>query len=261
MKLTGNEILITGGTSGIGLALATNLLEKGNQVVVLGRRQDKLAAVQAQHPKLLTFQADVGQPESLQPLLTWLPAHLPKLNMVINSAGIMQPHDLLDPHLTLTALTADIQINLMGTIAVDQLLLSQLLAQEEAMIVNVSSGLAYLSSAPHPTYSASKAGVHMFTSALREQLAYANKNQVHVLELVPPLVSETGLQSGDLASSFGNMKLADLVEVTLKGMAQNKPRINAGAAKLLQKMEQIMPNQAEKMIAKDSLKQFFPEGL
>lgn len=107
------------------------------------------------------------------------------------------------------------------------------------MIVNISSGLAYLSSAPHPTYSASKAGVQMFTSALQDQLAYAGMQNVHVMELVPPLVSETNLESGTPSGAFGDMPLDDHASkqssAAIKGMEQNKKRVNAGAAKVLRK--------------------------
>lgn len=261
MELTNNEVLITGGTSGIGLAMTIELSKRGNKVVVLGRSLDKLSAVQADHPEILTFQADVADRQSLVALQEWLPNNLPNLNIVINSAGIMKPHNMLDPNLDLDALLSDIEINLVGTITVDKLFLPQLLRQKEAMIVNISSGLAYLSSAPHPTYSASKAGVQMFTSALRDQLAYANKQNVHVMELVPPLVAETNLENIAVSDSFGNMDLNDLVNIAIKGMEQNKHRVNAGAAKMLRKMRNTAADLTEATMAKESLKQYFPDGL
>ena len=261
MKLTNNEVLITGGTSGIGLALAIELSKRGNKVVVIGRNNDRLAAVQAEKPEILTFQGDVADRQSLVVLQEWLPNNLPNLNIIINSAGIMKPHNLLDPDLDLDELLSDIHINLVGTITVDKLFLPQLMRQKEAMIVNISSGLAYLSSAPHPTYSASKAGVQMFTSALRDQLAYAHKDNVHVMELVPPLVAETNLENGTASNSFGNMDLNDLVNVAIKGMEQNKQRVNAGAAKMLRKMRNTAADRTEATMAKESLKLYFPEGL
>lgn len=261
MELKNNEIMITGGTSGIGLALAKELSKRGNKVVVLGRSKDRLSAVQSEYPEILTFQADVADRQSLIALQEWLPSHLPNLNIVINSAGVMKAHNMLDPELDLDALLSEIEINLVGTITVDKLFLPELMKQNEAMIVNISSGLAYLSSAPHPTYSASKAGVQMFTSALRDQLAYAGKRNVHVMELVPPLVSQTNLESGTPSGSFGDMPLDDLVTAAIKGMEQNKKRVNAGAAKVLRKMRNTASDKTEETMAKESLKQYFPEGL
>ncbi|GKT02967.1 SDR family oxidoreductase [Furfurilactobacillus entadae] len=260
MKLTNNTILITGGTSGIGLGLAQSLDQLGNQIIVLARNADKMAAVKAVHPTFATFQADVNDVETLKGLPAWIQGHYPDLNMVINSAGVMRAHDLLDPNVTVEDLFADIDINLKGTVAVDKLLLPQLIHQKESLVVNVSSGLANLSSAAHPTYSASKAGVHMFTSALRDQLRFAQLDHVHVMELVPPLVSETNLESGSHGGR-GDMKLADLVQAALKGMAGDKGRVNAGAAKMLRKAGQLRPDQTEWQFAKTSLAQYFPAGL
>ncbi|MHC5216418.1 SDR family oxidoreductase [Enterococcus sp. LJL128] len=261
MNMTQNSILITGGTSGIGLALAKKLTEKGNNVAVLGRSEEKLTMVQEKYPDILTFKGDVTNLSSLIKLKEWLMNYLPNLNIIINSAGVMNSHNLLNPDLPLENLLSDIEINLIGTIAVNQLFLSQLMKQEEAMIVNISSGLAYLSSAAHPTYSASKSGVQMYTSALRNQLNYAKKEFIHVMELVPPLVAETGLQDGNLSGTFGNMSLDALVKAALKGMEKNKKRVNAGAAKQLHLMGQVSQNKMETIMAKESLKQAFPKGL
>ena len=261
MNLTDNVILVTGGTSGIGLALAQRLQSMGNQVIVLGRNQARLDQVLADNQGLIGYQADVSDSESLTQLPEWLVNHYPRLNVVINSAGIMRAYDLLDPSVTVSDLTAEIQTNLIGTIAVDKLLLPLLLKQPESLIVNVSSGLANVSSAAHPVYSGSKAGVHMFTSALREQLDYAGHTQVHVMELVPPLVAETNLESTVSAEASGNMKLSDLVDAAIKGMQNNKIRVNAGAAKALRKAGQVAPDRTEHQMAKQMLSQYFPQGL
>lgn len=123
----------------------------------------------------------------------WVKENYPDLNIEINFAGIMRPYNLLDEELSVTDMTAEISTNLIGTIIVDKIFLPQLLSKSEALIVDISSGLANLSAASHPVYSATKAGVHMFTSALREQLDYAGVKNIHVMELVPPLVAEANL--------------------------------------------------------------------
>jgi len=261
MKLTDNTILITGGTSGIGLGLAQRLQTMGNKVIVLGRSEKRIAEILRDNPDFDSYQADVSKPETLKDLPAWIMTNYPKLNMVINSAGIMRPYDLLDPELTVDDLTAEINTNLIGTIAVDKLLLPQLVQQPEAMIVNVSSGLANVSSAAHPVYSATKAGVHMFTGALREQLIYAKHDNVHVMELVPPLVAETNLDSTITTSGTGNMKLSDLIDAAIKGMSSDKIRVNAGASKAMRKAGQIAPDRTEHQMAGQMLKQYFPNGL
>lgn len=262
MQLKNNTILITGGTSGIGLALAEALAQRGNQIIVVGRNAAKLQATQQRHPNFRTFQADVSQVAEVTALQTWLAAEFPSLNVVINSAGIMTPHNLLDEATTVASLMTDIQVDLMGTVAVDKSLLPQLASQSEAMIVNISSGLANVSSAAHPTYSAAKAGVHMFTSALRDQLRFAEMTNVHVMELVPPLVSETNLEPrAASAGSADDMKLVDLVAATMTGMANNALRVNAGAAAALRKAGQTDPDNTEWQMAQLALPQYFPQGL
>lgn len=261
MKLTNNTILITGGTSGIGLALAERLAKTDNQIIILGRNQTKLTKIQQQHPKFATYQADVSQPETLAALPSWLKTHYPKLNIVINSAGTMRTFSLFDESVSVDALVSDVQTNLIGTIAIDKLLINQLRTQPEALIVNISSGLANLSMATHPSYSASKAGVHMFTDALREQLQSIGATHVHVMELVPPMVAETNLESTASTTAPGNMKLPDLIAATLKGMTQDKKRVNPGLSKGMRLAGKIAPDSAEHRLATTMIPQYFPNGL
>lgn len=260
MQLTNNTILITGGTSGIGLALAKEFGRRNNHIIVLGRNAQKLATIKSENPEFDTFQTDVSDITTLKTLPEWIEKNHPKLNVVINSAGIMPAHNLLDPNVPVEGLFSDVQINLLGTVAVDKLLLPQLMKEKESMIVNISSGLANVSSAAHPTYSASKAGVHMFTDALRDQLRFAHVDQVHVMELVPPLVSETNLENGT-SGGTGDMKLTDLVKATVQGMEKNAGRVNAGAAKMLRMAGKVAPDRIEWSYAQNSLKQYFPDGL
>jgi uncharacterized oxidoreductase len=259
MKLEQQTILITGGTSGIGLALAQRL-GKNNQIIVLGRNQSKIDAVLANNPKFDAYRADVSDSSTLINLPDWIETNYPKLNIVINSAGTMSAMEMLDESVTLQRLIQDVQTNLIGTMTIDKLLLNQLVTQPESMIVNVSSGLGFISSSIHPAYSASKAGVHMFTSALREQLAYADHKHIHIIELAPPMVSETNLESTTISGPL-NMKLSALVDATIKGMARTTPFIVPGASKLLRFGGKFAPTFLEKQMTKQSMPMYFPNGL
>lgn len=259
MKLENQTILITGGTSGIGLALAQRL-GKNNQIIVLGRNQSKIDAVLANHPSFAAYRADVSDSSTLTNLPKWIENNYPELTIVINSAGTMSAMDMLDESVTPQKLVQDVQTNLIGTMTVDKLLLNQLVAQPESMIVNISSGLGFISSSIHPAYSASKAGVHMFTSAIREQLAYAGHKHVHIVELAPPMVSETNLESTSMGGPL-NMKLSALVDVTIKGIAKNTPFIVPGASKLLRFGGKFAPTLLEKQMTKQSMPMYFPNGL
>jgi len=231
MDLSNRTIVITGGTSGIGLAFAVRLLSLGNTVIVTGRSQDTLTKVTNEHPGLIGLRGDVSDPASVRHMADHLGRHHPTLSVLFHSAGIMRPFALQDTSLPLEQTTAEVDTNLKGTIWMTEALLPLLTRQDEAMVVTVSSGLSYVSAPQFPVYSATKAGVSMFTNALRVQLRRAGTG-VHVLELVPPLVGGTNLlPPGE--SSFPAMSLETLVNHGLRGMERNKKRVVPGMSKVL----------------------------
>lgn len=184
MDMSGNTILITGGTSGIGLGLARRFHAEGNTVVVAGRREQRLTAVTAEHPGMDSVVLDVEDPDSIRDAIAGVLEKHPDLNVVINNAGIMLPEDLTDPqHLDVAERT--VTTNLLGPIRLLAQVMPLLTARPAATIINVSSGLAFVPLPLTPTYCASKAAIHSFTESLRVQLADTG---VAVLELVPPAV-------------------------------------------------------------------------
>jgi uncharacterized oxidoreductase len=191
MNITGNTILITGGGSGIGRGLAEELRALGNQVVIAGRRREALDETMAANPGIKSLTLDVESPAAIRAFAAQAAAEFPALNVLINNAGIMRPEDLLKQE-DLTDAEAIVTTNLLGPIRLTAALLPHLLAQPQAAIVNVSSGLAFLPLAVTPTYCATKAAIHSYTQSLRYQL---RKTQVEVIELVPPYVA-THLMSG-----------------------------------------------------------------
>ena len=169
MRTTGNTILITGGSSGIGLALAERFLAAGNEVLVCGRREGALADLHTKHPSVHTFVADTGSAADRQKLFTDTVARFPKLNVVINNAGIQRRMELTKAE-PWGETAQEIAVNLEGPIHLSMLFLSHLLRQERAVIANVSSGLAFVPMAAAPVYCATKAALHSFTQSLRHQL-------------------------------------------------------------------------------------------
>ncbi|WP_168120793.1 SDR family NAD(P)-dependent oxidoreductase [Paenibacillus sp. HB172176] len=251
MQLSNRTIIVTGGTSGIGLAFALALLKRGNTVIVIGRNQATLDRVTSQHKGLIGLQGDVSSASSVREMAAFLRDNYPEASILFNSAGIMRAFELTEDHLDLEQSTAEVETNLNGTIWMTEALLPQLSQQDEAMIVTVSSGLSYVTSPLHPVYSATKAGVHMFTDALRIQLSNAGKN-IHVMELVPPLVSETNLQS-DAHSSGGrvpNMSLDTLVKHGIQGMERNKKRVVPGLSKFLRFAGKFFPDAISKSMVR-----------
>jgi uncharacterized oxidoreductase len=184
MKLTGHTILVTGGTSGIGMALAVRLLARGNTVLTCGRDARKLDELNAAHRAIHTKVADTGDAASRVELFTWATASFPAVNILINSAGIQRQLDLTAPE-DWSATRYEIAVNLEGPIHLASLFTPHLVNQRDAAILNVSSGLAFSPLARVPVYSATKAALHSYTLSLRHQLA---RTAIRVVEIIPPAV-------------------------------------------------------------------------
>jgi short-subunit dehydrogenase involved in D-alanine esterification of teichoic acids len=198
MNFTGNTILITGGTSGIGLGLAQRFLDAGNDVIVAGRRAEQLEKAAAAHPGLKTLQLDVTDPTSIARARETVTTEFPEVNVLINNAGIQLPEHLLDGD-WLSVAENTVATNLLGPIRVIDALLPHLVTRADAAIINVSSGLASVPLPITPTYNATKAAVASFTESLRVQLA---DTSVQVIELVPPAVRTTLMGQQDLETAM-----------------------------------------------------------
>lgn len=190
MKRSGNTILITGGGSGIGAALAHRFHDAGNTVIVAGRRRDALETTIAGRPNLHAMMLDVESPAAIEAFARELLAVHPALNILFNNAGVMQ-HENIDSHRDLAAAEAMITTNLLGPIRLTNTLVDHLKAQADAAIVNVTSGLAFVPLPAAATYSATKAAIHSYTVSLRDALA----GQVEVIEMAPP-ATQTDLTPG-----------------------------------------------------------------
>jgi uncharacterized oxidoreductase len=211
MKMSGNTILITGGGSGIGRALARALAARGNAVIVAGRRAAALAETAAGHPGITTMVADVGDGAAIPAFAAAVVAAHPALNVLINNAGIMLTEDMLGDPVDLSVAEATIATNLLAPMRLTAALLPHLRAQAAATVINVTSGLAFVPRADTPAYSATKAALHSWSQSLRHLL---RKTTVEVLELAPPLV-DTGLSPG----SAGNPRALPLAAFTDEVMA------------------------------------------
>jgi len=189
MNLSNNTILLTGGATGIGLALAWRFAQAGSQVIICGRRADRLREAQQQVPSLHFYECDLALAPDRAELARRVVADFPALNVLLNNAGIQNRFQLADLPADLAAWETqrqEIAINLEAPIHLAALLLPHLRQQREPAIINVSSGLAFAPMAATPIYSATKAALHSFTLSLRRQLADTG---VRVLEIVPPAVN------------------------------------------------------------------------
>ena len=191
MKTTGNTILITGGGTGIGEALAHRFHDLGNTVIIAGRRMDVLQKAIAGRPNMHALTLDMDDAAGVVAFAEKLVTDFPSVNVLFNSAGIMRMEMGLDKARDLSDAEASVASNLLGPIRVTNALIEHLGKQQNAVIVNVTSGLAFVPLVIAPTYSAIKAAIHSYTVSLRAVL----KGKVEVIELVPPAV-QTDLTPG-----------------------------------------------------------------
>lgn len=183
-----HTILITGGGSGIGLALAENLLQRGHRVIACGRDEARLRAAKSSLTGLETIAADVASEASRASLLGWLRWNAPDLSMLVNNAGIQNHLVLRSSDVAIEKVESEIAVNLSAPILLTLAVLPILTQKPNATIVNLTSGLAFCPLAEVPVYCATKAALHSFTLSLRHQLA----GMARVVELAPPIVA-TGL--------------------------------------------------------------------
>lgn len=225
MKLSGNTILITGGASGIGLALAKRFIDRENEVIVCGRRADRLDKLKDDLPQVHTRIADVSDAASREELAKWTIDNFPGVNVLINNAGIQRRIDLKSGD-DWEKTRSEIQINLDAPIHLTQLFYSHFAAKESATICNVTSGLSFMPLANVPVYCATKAALHSFTLSLRWQL---KETHVKVIEIIPPAV-DTDLQAPGL-HTFG-VNVDEFADHVFNELEQGSIEIAYGTAKM-----------------------------
>jgi uncharacterized oxidoreductase len=223
MDLGGNTALVTGGASGIGLAIARRLMEAGSRVIACGRREDRLREAAGALPGLETRVCDLAREDDRVALARWAAETFPELNLLVNNAGIQRRFQLAEPE-AWGETKQEIAINLDAAIHLSLLLLPHLRERERPAIVNVTSGLAFVPMASAPVYCATKAALHSFTLSLRHQL---RDTPVRVVEIIPPAVN-TDL-SGPGLHTFG-APLDEFADDVMRRMGQGELEIAYGFA-------------------------------
>lgn len=237
MKLTGNTIFITGGGSGIGRGLAEALHGLGNQVIISGRRAGALAEVTGANPGMQSVVLNVEDVASIASVAEKLIAEYPKLNVLINNAGIMQG-DKSEEAVDEALLVSTIATNLMGPIRMTSALIEHLKTQEDATVINVTSGLAFTPLSLNAVYSATKAAIHSYTLSQRFRL---KGTSVKVLELIPPYV-QTGLTGERQANDPAAMPLKEYIAETMQALETDADEVMVERVKILR--NNAGPNEA-----------------
>ncbi len=242
MKLSGNTVLITGGSSGIGLELADAFVTHGNTVLITGTDPTHLDAARNRLPSVRTFQSDVADPDAIMQLREIVLRDFAKLNVLINNAGIMQMIDFRAGDIDDRRIQREIGINFTGPIRMIGAFLPHLVTRERAAIVKVTSGLAFIPLPVAPVYCATKAGMHSFTESLRVQLRGTN---VAVFEVAPPITVTHLYGAAGSIERLGLPKAMEpraVAERVLSGMGKDRSEIRPGLSNALKLMSRIAPN-------------------
>src|SRR5438309_7085002 len=256
MKLTGRTILITGGSAGIGLAFALKFLELGNEVIVTGRRQATLDQVKAKHPKLHIIQSDAADTAQIAALAARVKVECPKLDVLMNNAGIFLNKNLKAPASDLGGLMLEMNINVGGVIGMTSAFID-ILTANKGTLINVSSALAFVPLPSAPIYSATKAAIHSYTQSLRFQL---EETGVEVIELMPPVVKTDLAADITEGDGFTVITTDELVKRSFASLKAGALEIRPGQAKQLAFMRRLAPDFINRQLWKAS-KKLVPVGV
>ncbi|MCL6593823.1 MAG: SDR family oxidoreductase [Alicyclobacillus sp.] len=236
MLFSGHTVLITGGATGIGRGLAEAFWRRGSQVIVCGRRTQRLKELAEQLPGITVRVCDVSQPDERFALYTWVVDAFPGLNVLVNNAGIQQDLDFAaDPGLLQSpddwqTLRSEIAVNLEAPIHLSALFIPHLRQQAKPAIVNISSGLAFAPLARTPVYCATKAALHSWTLSLRHQLAHTG---IEVIEIIPPMVdTELNMAARERMgpNAFRGVPVAEFIEAVVTQIEQGSVEVAYGSA-------------------------------
>jgi uncharacterized oxidoreductase len=242
MKLSNNTILITGGSSGIGLALSKVLIAKGNTVIICGKSEVKLKAAKALLPQLITYQCDLADSKDCHNLAKLLIEQHADLNILINNAAVVHKLDFLKDDRALDVAEIEYQTNLLAPIRLIKLLYHTISTHDNATIINITTGLVYALRAVYPFYNACKSALHSFTQTLRFNLREENTK---VIEVLFPAVN-TPWHGGSPPKIAISTDQA--VSEMVAGLERGKTEIKVGGVKLLYYLSRIAPGFAFKKI-------------
>jgi uncharacterized oxidoreductase len=241
MKLQHQTIVITGGSSGIGLELAKQLLEQ-NTVIICGRSAAKLTEAKSILPDVHIFQCDLSIEQDRSRLLEWIIVHHPTCNVLVNNAAIVHRTNFIDDPGMLEKAELEIKTNLMAPIALAKLFIPLLGKQQCSAVVNITTGLVYAPRAVYPIYNATKAALHAFTQVLRHQMKGMSTK---IIEVMMPAVA-TPWHNGNVPKIA--IPAQQAVHEMIKAIEKGPTEIRIGRVKLLYMISRIAPRLAFTMI-------------
>jgi uncharacterized oxidoreductase len=240
---TNNTILITGGSSGVGLELAKRLIEKNNTVLICGRSKEKLDEAKRLIPQVQIFTCDISSDTACVLLHEWVKTNYPDCNMLINNAAIVHTTEFLKDDKAIEKANDEFQTNILAPIRLSKLFLPLLLKNPNSQLINISTGLVYAPRAVYPFYNATKAALHSFTQTLRLQL---RNTPIKVVEVLLPVV-DTPWHKGNPPKIAISVEKA-VEEVLQKLEKGNSLEIRIGGVNILYWLARIAPGFAIRKI-------------
>jgi uncharacterized oxidoreductase len=246
MNAHGNTVLVTGGGSGIGLAIAQAFAKLGNRVLICGRDPDKLAQAKRATPELHIYQCDITQPDQVGRMFGTIAEQHGGISVLVNNAGTASLSDFLFDEEVLAKAQREIETNLVGTLRVTKAALPQLLDKRDAAIMTITSAVALVPLPPAAIYSATKAALHSLSISLRYQL---RGTHVRVFEVMPPTVDT------EMGRNIGGARLfpRDVAQAVVAGFQKDRYEIRMGAAKALYAAYRVSPGLAEHLLRRSTL--------
>jgi len=238
MNVSAHTILITGASSGIGLGLAEKFLELNNQVIICGRREERLRKIKEKYPAMETRTCDMADPAARQSLFDWTIKNFPSIDVLVNNAGVQLSVNLKEP-VDLDRLRAELEVNFVAPVHFTSLFTPHLAKAGEPAIINISSGLAFAPLAFMPIYCASKAAIHSYSLSLRRQL---RDTTVKVFEIVPPSVdTELGHERrANKTQTHGGISVREFVDEAIESLKKDELESAIGQAKGLHTKREAM---------------------
>ena len=240
MKLVDKRILITGGTSGIGLEMVRQLYRQ-NEVIVIARKKEKMDRVLQQLPGVVGYPCDLAETKAIEQVSDKLTKQFSHIDVLINNAAIQTTPTFLEDQFCYETIPREINVNFTAICLLTYQLLPSLLAADEAVILNINSGLAITPKRSSAVYCATKGALNLFSQSLRYQL---EGTSIQVLQAFLDLV-DTPMT----ADRGGKMMSADYAaERILLGVEKEIAEIDLGRVKLLRLLARLSPGLARRIM-------------
>ena len=242
MKFEGNTIVISGGSSGIGLELSKVMTAKGNQVIACGRSSEKLESARQEIPTLQTLECDLSQPPERKRFVEWVEENHPQCNILINNAAIVHRSNFFSDSDIVAKAELETQTNFLAPVDLTKQFLPIIQKNHNPRIVYITTGLVYAPKAAYPIYCATKAALHSFVQTLRMQ---GSEQQIGLHEVLMPAV-DTPFHKGNPPKMIISAEAA--VEEMINKLEKGVAEIKVGAVKFLHPLSRVAPNFAIKKV-------------